>query len=111
MNLPNQWPGPEVINLEYSVKLKIMRNDWLLADTCPQAANHCPLFLSLRMNTSFITSRPVNDSMQNRSQPFSFWIPAKQVLWQTVKTQIEYRISSRSALFAKKLQNLHDMII
>ena len=26
-------------------------------DTCPQAANHCA-FLSLRMNSSFITSRP-----------------------------------------------------
>ena len=24
--------------------LKIKRNDWLLADTCPQAANHCALF-------------------------------------------------------------------
>ena len=23
---------------------KIKRNDWLLADTCPQAANHCALF-------------------------------------------------------------------
>ena len=29
--------------LEYSLKLKIKRNDWLLADTCPQAANHCAL--------------------------------------------------------------------
>ena len=26
------------------LKLKIKRNDWLLADTCPQAANHCALF-------------------------------------------------------------------
>ena len=25
---------PEVIKLEYSLKLKIKRNDWLLADTC-----------------------------------------------------------------------------
>ena len=24
--------------------LKIKRNDWLHADTCPQAANHCALF-------------------------------------------------------------------
>ena len=30
-------PGPEVIKLEYSLKLKIKRNDWLLADTGPQA--------------------------------------------------------------------------
>ena len=34
----------EVIKLEYSLRLKIKRNDWLLADTCPQSANHCPLF-------------------------------------------------------------------
>ena len=25
------------------LKLKIRRNNWLLADTCPQAANHCAL--------------------------------------------------------------------
>ena len=24
-------------------------NDWLLADMCPQAANHCALFLSFRL--------------------------------------------------------------
>ena len=34
----------EVIKLEYNLKLKIKRNDWLLADTCPQAANPCALF-------------------------------------------------------------------
>ena len=27
-------PGLEVIKIEYSLKLKIRRNDWLLADTC-----------------------------------------------------------------------------
>ena len=37
-------PGLEVIKLQYSLRLKIKRNDWLLADTCPQAANHCALF-------------------------------------------------------------------
>ena len=36
-------PGPEVIKLEYSLRLKIKGNDWLLADKCPQAANHCAL--------------------------------------------------------------------
>ena len=36
-------PDPEVIKLEYSLKLKIKCDDWLLADTCPQAANHCAL--------------------------------------------------------------------
>ena len=34
----------EVIKLGHSLKLKIKRNDWLLADTCPQAANQCALF-------------------------------------------------------------------
>ena len=36
--------GLEVIKLEYSLRLKIKDNDWLLADKCPQAANHCALF-------------------------------------------------------------------
>ena len=33
-------PRLEVIKNEYSLRLKIKHNDWLLADTCPQAANH-----------------------------------------------------------------------
>ena len=37
-------PGLKVIKLEYSLRLKIKRNDWLLADTCLQAANHCASF-------------------------------------------------------------------
>ena len=35
---------PEVRKLKFILKLKIKCNDWLLADTCPQAANHCTLF-------------------------------------------------------------------
>ena len=35
--------GLEVIKLRYSLRLKIKRNDWLIADACPQAANHCTL--------------------------------------------------------------------
>ena len=50
--------GLEVIKLEYSLRLKIKRNDWLLVDTCPQATNHCDLFFGLRMNSSFIITRP-----------------------------------------------------
>ena len=38
--------GLEVIKLEYNLRLKIKRNDWLLADTCPQVANHCSYFES-----------------------------------------------------------------
>ena len=30
----NLRPGLEVIKLEYSLRLKIKRNDWLLVDTC-----------------------------------------------------------------------------
>ena len=41
-------PGLEVIKLEYKLRLKIKRKDWLLADTCPQAANHCASSQSLR---------------------------------------------------------------
>ena len=37
-------PGLQIIKLEYSLKLKIKCNDWLLVDTCPQAANYCALF-------------------------------------------------------------------
>ena len=48
--------GLEIIKLE--VILKVKRNDWLLVDTCPQAANHCAFTLSLRLYSSFITSGP-----------------------------------------------------
>ena len=40
-------PCLEVIKLEFILRLKIKWNDWLLADTCPQAANHCALFWSM----------------------------------------------------------------
>ena len=36
--------GPEVLNFEFIRKLKIKSNDWLLADTRPQTANHWALF-------------------------------------------------------------------
>ena len=32
------------IRLDDLAPVKIKRNDWLLADTCPQAANHCDFF-------------------------------------------------------------------
>ena len=37
-------PGLKAIKLEYNFKLKKKHNDWLLAYTCPQAANDCALF-------------------------------------------------------------------
>ena len=50
-------PGLEVIKLEFILRLKIKRNDWLLADTsaCSQSLH---FILSLRLCSSFITSRP-----------------------------------------------------
>ena len=36
--------GPEVVKLEFILKLKIKSNDWLLLDKCLQAANHYALF-------------------------------------------------------------------
>ena len=40
----NKGPGLEVIKLEFILKLRVKRYDWLLVDTCPQAANHYALF-------------------------------------------------------------------
>ena len=37
--------GTTLDNLANLLKLKIKRNDWLLADTCPQSANRYALFL------------------------------------------------------------------
>ena len=34
----------DVIKFEFILRLKIKRNGWMLADTCPQVANHCALF-------------------------------------------------------------------
>ena len=55
-----QEPVLVVIKLEFILKHKLMRNDWLLADTCGHvsASNQSLRFiLSLRLNSSFITSR------------------------------------------------------
>ena len=35
---------PEPNDTDSEIRLKIKHNDWLPADTCPQAANHCALF-------------------------------------------------------------------
>ena len=44
--------GLEVIKLEYSLKLKIKRNDWLLADNVSTSSQSLRFILSLRMNSS-----------------------------------------------------------
>ena len=45
-------PGPEVIKLENSLKLKIKANDWL------RKQQSLRFILCLRMNSSFITAGP-----------------------------------------------------
>ena len=64
-NWPKKWSGarragptgsstrPQVIKLEFILRLKIKRNDWLLADS-----QSLRLILSLRLYSGFITSRP-----------------------------------------------------
>ena len=59
-------PGLGVIKLESILRLKMKRNDWLLADTCPQAANHCAFF-SRRLYSRVITSRPGLGPMQENN--------------------------------------------
>ena len=49
---------------------KIKRYDWLFADTCPQATNHCTFFLSLRMNSSLMTSIPAGINIVKTSQVY-----------------------------------------
>ena len=47
MPLTNQRPGPEVIKLEFSLKLKIKRNDWL------PISQSLHFILGLRLYSSF----------------------------------------------------------
>ena len=54
-------PGFEVIKLEFILRLEIKRNDWLLA----ASSQSLRFILSLRLYSSFITSRPVLNSIFN----------------------------------------------
>ena len=49
---------PEVIKLEFILKLKIKRNDWLLAGHGSASSHSLRFILSFRLNSSFITSGP-----------------------------------------------------
>ena len=49
--------GLEVIKLEVILRLKIKRNDWLLADMSASSQS-LRLILNLRLFSSFITLRP-----------------------------------------------------
>ena len=67
--------GLEVIKLESILKLKIKRNDWLLADTCPQAANHCALFefeTVLKFNNSICNTWPSVSS--SKTKPLKHYV-------------------------------------
>ena len=78
------WPAClEVIKLEYSLRLKIKRNDWLLVDFC------------LRMNSIFVTSRP-GDILGGRywcvCKIFCmFWLQPIWPVWQE-KRLLQYHI-------------------
>ena len=50
-------PGFEVIKLEFIIKHKIMRNDWLLGDTCPRQPI-IALYFEFETVLKFMTSRP-----------------------------------------------------
>ena len=43
LNCGSQTEQPYHRPRDYSLRLKLKRNDWLLADMCPQAPNQCAL--------------------------------------------------------------------
>ena len=64
LNEHSQTPGTgksglEVIKLEVTLRLKIKRNDWLLADTVSASRQSLRFMLSLKLYSSFITLGPV----------------------------------------------------
>ena len=95
--------GLEVIKLDFILRLKRKRNDWLLADTCPQAANHFALFwvwdcwlvgqqktkaLSMMIdderfeypNTVRSTDKKKDHNFSHEYMHFSFWQPERNLL-------------------------------
>ena len=66
-HLVKQTPGSEVIKLEYSLKLKIKRNGWHMS----ASSQSLPFILSLRRNSSFITSGPGISDLFSLNQVFS----------------------------------------
>ena len=61
-------PGLEVIKLEYSLRLKIKRNDWLPLRTRVREQPIIALYFELRMNSSFIISGPGLGVLSSRAQ-------------------------------------------
>ena len=65
-------PGVEVIKLEFILRLKIKHNDWLLADTCPQADNHLALFeFENELKSYNLEVRSVYGKQKRRSVTFA----------------------------------------
>ena len=73
-------PGLEVIKLEYSLRLKINCNDWLLADTCPQTVNHCALFWVWEW-TKVLFSQSLLRQWDNRARHIDKWRYKKNVVY------------------------------
>ena len=63
-------PGLEVIKLEFKIRLKIKRNDWLLA-----SSQSLRFILSLKLYSGFITLRPEFSVLRltfDRKLPFQY---------------------------------------
>ena len=65
-------PGPEVIKLEFILKLKIKCNDWLLAAQVSSSSQSLCFILSLRLYSSFITSGPGSRLMISNVSSLAF---------------------------------------
>ena len=56
----------EVIKLEFILKLKIMHYDWLLI--CPDAANHCALFITSKPMITIAHPGELKNSSTHREE-------------------------------------------
>ena len=77
-------PGLEVIKLEYSLKLKIKCNDWLLADTkC--ATKIALVSLPINLNMCFGCSKEPSHGEGSFEFPqHMFWLRNKKTIFQYV---------------------------
>ena len=82
--------GPDNIKLEFILRLKIKRNDWRLADTCPQAANHCAL-LGVRDCTQVLYSQGL-DSWHNSNITSPKARPSSRLLHEMSVIPILFRL-------------------
>ena len=100
-------PGPEVIKLEFILKLKIKRNDWLLADTCPQAPNHCALFwVSESRYTYHYTNVALNFASMHMPGDIARWFQYKQkfLVYGLSRLSLDLKVHFKGAPFWYFLQ-------